>query len=114
MRQYFIEFKWRPNGHKHNQLTLRDEESNSYTWYTKTSMSALESMLKANISNTFEGVSVELNAVNGTSELMVITDSIGLWHIRQFRDTISRVLAIQEFIDRREWHEPDEAVEVED
>ncbi len=101
----FVYFVWRPSGN--NQVILTDEHT-IYKWYTKTSMTGLATLLKSNIENTYKLVSVTLQPIDGTTDKMVITDATDLWGIKTFARTISRVLAISEFIDKKEWHEPNE------
>ena len=113
MRQFFVNFIRRLS--RENEVTLGNDEEilipPIYIWYTKVSMTGLATMLKSNIANSFEGVSVDLHPLDEAEDIMIIRDSLDLWDIKQFAKTISKVLAIQEFIDKGEWHEPDNEVE---
>ena len=108
MEQFFIHFVWRPGDD--NQVILADEYR-SYKWNTKISMTGFAMLLKSKIENTYEFVSVDLRPVDATTDMMILTDSMELWDIKQIARTISQTLAISEFIDKGEWHEPDEVVE---
>lgn len=110
MKQFFVHFIWRPGGADSNRIILADEYRR-YTWNTKTSLTGFATLLKAKIENIFEGVSVELRPVDMTTDMMVIADSLEIWDIKNFAREISRTLAISEFIDKQDWHEPDEVVE---
>ncbi len=107
MKVWHLRFIWTPGGNKVELMGGRKR----YIWHTNTSMTGFATLLKARLENMFEGVHTELKPVNPAVDLMIVEDQLDLWTIEQVAKDVSKALAILEFIDKGEWHQPDEVVE---